>query len=55
MQAYSVGYDREWRRGVLRVAPGAQVTVYRAPDALAGVYGRAPVGAVVFLRLRAGG
>ena len=54
VQAYSLGFDREWRVGALRVAPGAQVTAYRAPDALAGVYGRVPVGGVVFVRLRLG-
>ena len=55
VQAYTGGYDHDFRaaRG-LHLAPGAQVTVYRAPDALAGVYGRTPVGAQIFVRVRLG-
>ena len=55
VQAYSLGYDREWRMlSGLRIAPGAQFTVYHAPDALAATYGRVPFGGVIFLRLRLG-
>jgi hypothetical protein len=53
VQAYSVGYDRDYHLGPhLLAAPGAQFTLYRAPDALASTYGRTPVGGVVFVRFR---
>jgi hypothetical protein len=53
VQAYTLGYDRQYRIAPhLLAAPGAQFTLYRAPDALTSTYGRAPFGAVVFLRLR---
>ena len=53
VQAYTLGYDHDLPvlRHVL-VAPGVQFTVYRAPDALAPIYGRTPVGGVAFLRFR---
>jgi hypothetical protein len=55
VQAYTLGYDRELRgTRHVRIAPGAQFTVYRAPDALAPSYGRTPFGAVAFVRLRIG-
>ena len=54
VQAYSAGFDREWRAGAVRVAPGLQFTAYQAPDALAATYGRTPVGGVVFVRVRLG-
>ena len=52
VQAYTVGYDHDLRFGDLRVAPGAQFTVYRAPDDLVSTYGRTPFGAVMFVRFR---
>jgi hypothetical protein len=52
VQAYTLGYGREITSGRVRVAPGAQLTVYRAPDGLVSTYGRTPFGAVVFLRVR---
>jgi hypothetical protein len=55
VQAFSVGYDRDYRLAPhLRAAPGAQFTLYRAPDALTQVYGRTPVGGVAFIRFRIG-
>jgi hypothetical protein len=54
VQAYSLGYDREWRFGHLRAAPGAQFTLYRAPDALTATYGRTPFAGVAFVRFRLG-
>jgi hypothetical protein len=51
--AASVGYDREYKVAPhLMAAPGAQFTVYRAPDLLASSYGRAPLGGVLFVRFR---
>jgi hypothetical protein len=51
--AFSFGYDRDFALGRhLLAAPGAQVTVYRTPQALRGIYGDAPTGEVVFVRLR---
>jgi hypothetical protein len=51
--AYTVGYDRDFALGKhLLAAPGAQVTVYRTPAALRGVYGDTPTGEVVFVRFR---
>ena len=55
VQAYTGGYDHDFVAAPgIHVAPGAQVTVYRAPDALASVYGRTPVGVQVFVRVRLG-
>jgi hypothetical protein len=55
VQAYSLGFDRDLpRSGHLLIAPGTQFTVYRAPDALVGAYGRTPLSAIVFLRVRIG-
>jgi hypothetical protein len=54
VQAYSLGYDREWRFGHLLAAPGAQFTLYRTPNALAPTYGRTPLGGVAFVRFRLG-
>ncbi|MES2390545.1 MAG: hypothetical protein V4555_02810 [Acidobacteriota bacterium] len=51
--AFSLGYDRDFAVGKhLLAAPGAQVTVYRTPDALRSVYGDTPTGEVVFVRFR---
>jgi hypothetical protein len=53
VQAYTVGYDRDFRvLPHLMAAPGAQFTVYRAPDSLAPTYERDPFGAVAFVRFR---
>ena len=53
VQAYTLGYDRDYKLAPhVRVAPGAQFTLYRSPDSLAGIYGRHPIGAVAFLRFR---
>ncbi len=51
--AYTFGYDRDIALGKhLLAAPGVQVTVYRTPVALRGVYGDTPTGEVVFVRFR---
>ena len=55
VQAYSAGFDHDFMLGHLAIAPGAQLTFYSAPDALKTQYGKHPVGAVVFLRVRAVG
>ncbi|WP_181955709.1 hypothetical protein [Granulicella sp. WH15] len=52
VQAYTLGYDRDFRLGHVLAAPGAQFTLYRAPDALVSTYGRTPFGAVAFVRFR---
>jgi hypothetical protein len=53
VQAYSLGYDRDYRfLPHLLTAPGAQFTLYRSPPALVASYGRIPYGAVVFIRFR---
>ncbi len=53
VQAYTLGYDRDLTLfSSVRVAPGAQFTAYRTPDALAPTYGRHPYGGEVFLRFR---
>lgn len=53
VQAYTLGYDRSYRIAPhLEAAPGAQFTIYRTSNALAPIYGRSPIGGVVFLRLR---
>lgn len=54
VEAFSVGYGRGWRAGDVEITPGAQFTAYRAPDALAGEYGRTPLGGAVFVRFRLG-
>jgi hypothetical protein len=52
VQAYTLGYDRDYRLGHLLVAPGAQFTLYHAPTALQPLYGTNPYGGVLFLRFR---
>jgi hypothetical protein len=53
VQAYTLGYDRDYRLAPhLRAAPGAQFTLYRAPDTLAPIYGRTPFSVVGFVRFR---
>jgi hypothetical protein len=54
VQAYTAGYDREvGRLSHLSTAIGAQLTWYGVPAVLKPEYGSHPLGAVVFLRLRA--
>lgn len=54
VQAYTAGYDRELTRvDHLSVAVGGQLTFYGVPESLRPNYGDHPVGAVLFLRLRA--
>ncbi len=51
--AYTFGYDRDFAVGKhLLAAPGAQVTVYRSPEALRSTYGATPTGEVFFVRFR---
>jgi hypothetical protein len=51
--AYTLGYDHDFAVGKhLLAAPGAQVTLYRTPAALRGIYGDTPTGEVVFVRFR---
>ena len=52
VQAYTVGYDRDFMLPHLAIAPGAQLTVYSTPNFLKAQYGNHPVSAVVFLRFR---
>jgi hypothetical protein len=53
VQAYTVGYDREVAGFFhLSTALGAQVTVYGVGKPLQPVYGDAPSGVSMFLRLR---
>ena len=54
VQAYTAGYDREIGHiPHLSTALGGQITWYGVPEALKPIYGSHPVGAVLFLRLRA--
>jgi hypothetical protein len=54
VQAYTFGYDREFRRiPHLASALGAQVTAYGVGQPLQPIYGSNPVGVSIFLRLRA--
>lgn len=51
--AYTLGYDHDFAIGAhLLVAPGAQFTVYRTPQALRSMYGDTPTGEVLFVRFR---
>ncbi len=52
VQAYTVGYDRDFMLPHLAIAPGVQLTIYSSPDTLKAQYGSHPVGAMVFLRVR---
>jgi hypothetical protein len=53
VQAYSVGYDREFPLVPhLSTALGAQLSWYGVPDSLKAAYGSHPAGVAVFLRLR---
>jgi len=54
VQAFTLGYDREiGNLPHLSAALGGQFTVYGVPGPLQGLYGTHPVGALLFLRLRA--
>jgi len=54
VQAYTAGYDREFGRlPHVSTALGGQIMWYGVPSALRTEYGAHPVGALVFLRLRA--
>jgi hypothetical protein len=54
VQAYTAGYDREFGRiPHISTAVGGQVMWYGVPNILHNDYGAHPVGALVFLRLRA--
>jgi hypothetical protein len=53
IQAYTLGYDREFRLlPYLRTAAGGQVTFYSKPDSLTPIYGSHPTGVILFLRIR---
>jgi hypothetical protein len=53
VQAYSFGYDRDFRLGShLTAAPGAQFTTYTTPDALRPTYGHHPWSVAAFVRFR---
>ncbi len=53
VQAYTAGYEREVGHiPHLSTALGAQFTWYGVPDALKAIYGKHPVGGIVFLRVR---
>ena len=53
VQAYTAGYDRELGTTPhLSLAIGGQLMWYGVPNALRPVYGRHPVGGLVFLRVR---
>ena len=50
---YSFGYDRDVPLGLhVLAAPGVQVTAYRTPVALRGVYGGTPMAEQIFVRFR---
>jgi len=54
VQAYTAGYDREFGRiPHVSTALGGQIMWYGVPSILRNGYGAHPVGALVFLRLRA--
>jgi len=53
VQAYTAGYEREVGHiPHLSAALGGQLTWYGVPDVLQPIYGRHPVGGILFLRLR---
>jgi hypothetical protein len=53
LQAYSGGYERAFNViPHLSTGMGAQLTIYTTPSPLKPLYGRNPVGAVLFLRVR---
>jgi hypothetical protein len=53
VQAYTAGYEREVGHiPHLSAALGGQLTWYGVPDVLQPIYGRRPVGGILFVRLR---
>ena len=53
VQAYTAGFDRDVLNfDHVSTALGGQLMLYDVPDALAPVYGKNPVGVVVFVRVR---
>lgn len=53
VQAYSFGYDRDYRIGRhVTAAPGAQFSTYTSPDSLKAIYGDHPWGVAAFVRFR---
>ena len=53
VQAYTAGYDHDFHfLPGLATAVGAQITFYNAPNFLTPFYGRHPIGAIWFVRLR---
>jgi hypothetical protein len=51
--AYTLGYDHDLPLGPhLLAAPGAQVTLYRTPQALRFIYGDTPTAETLFIRFR---
>lgn len=53
VQAYTAGFDRDVLEfDHVSTALGGQLMLYGVPDALAPVYGRHPLGVVVFVRVR---
>ena len=51
--AYTLGYDHDIKLGRhMLAAPGVQLTIYRAPQALRAIYGATPTGEVFFIRFR---
>ena len=53
VQAYTFGYDRDYRLGKhITAAPGAQFTTYTTPQPLKAAYGDHPWGVAAFVRFR---
>jgi hypothetical protein len=51
--AYTLGYDHDFPLGRhLLAAPGAQLTLYRTPEALRPTYGNTPTAETIFIRFR---
>jgi len=51
--AYTLGYDHDIKLGRhMLAAPGVQLTICRAPQALRAIYGATPTGEVFFIRFR---
>ena len=54
VQAYTLGYDHEYRLGHILAAPGAQFTLDRSPSSFSPTYGSFPFSAAAFVRFRLG-
>jgi len=51
--AYTFGYDHDLPFGHhILIAPGAQLTIYRTPEALRPTYGNTPTAETLFVRFR---